>query len=56
MVKSFEGKLDARTFKFAIIQSRFNDFIVRRLMEGAMDALLRHGAEEKNISIINLDK
>ena len=52
MVKSIEGKLNARNFKFAIVQSRFNDFIVRRLMEGATDALIRHGADEKNISVI----
>jgi len=42
----FEGQLDAKSCKFAIIISRFNDFIVNRLTGGAMDALLRHGAEE----------
>jgi 6,7-dimethyl-8-ribityllumazine synthase len=54
MGKTFEGKLVAKDCKFAVIVSRFNDFIVGKLMEGAMDALLRHGAEEKNIDIIRV--
>ncbi len=54
MVESFEGTLNAKKFKFAIVQSRFNDFIVGRLLEGAMDALLRHGADEKNIAVIKV--
>ena len=49
MVKTYEGKLEAKKFKFAIIVSRFNDFIVNKLLGGSMDALIRHGAEEKNI-------
>jgi len=54
MGKAFEGKLDAQGLKFAIIVSRFNDFIVGRLLDGAMDALSRHGAEEANIDIIKV--
>ncbi len=54
MVKSFEGKLNAGNFRFAIIQSRFNDFIVGRLIDGTMDALLRHGADEKKIEVIKV--
>lgn len=54
MVKAIEGKLDAGGVRFAIIQSRFNDFIVGRLIDGAMDALLRHGAEEKKIDVIKV--
>jgi 6,7-dimethyl-8-ribityllumazine synthase len=54
MVKSFEGKLDAKGFRFAIVLSRFNDFIVGRLINGAMDALLRHGADEKKIEVIKV--
>jgi 6,7-dimethyl-8-ribityllumazine synthase len=54
MGKTFEGKLVAKDCKFAIIVSRFNDFIVGKLMEGAMDALLRHGADDKNIDIIRV--
>lgn len=54
MVKSFEGKLEAKGFRFAIIMSRFNDFIVSRLKDGALDALLRHGAEEDKIEILKV--
>jgi 6,7-dimethyl-8-ribityllumazine synthase len=46
-----EGKLDAKGFKFAIVVSRFNSFISDRLLEGALDALARHGAEEKQIDV-----
>lgn len=51
MVKIFEGDLKAKDYKFAIILSRFNSFITERLLEGAMDALIRHGAEQDNITI-----
>ncbi len=46
-----EGKLNAKGYGFAIVVSRFNSFITERLLEGAMDALKRHGAEEKQINI-----
>jgi 6,7-dimethyl-8-ribityllumazine synthase len=46
-----EGKLNAKGFRFAIVVSRFNSFITERLLEGALDALKRHGAEEKQIAI-----
>jgi len=47
-----EGMLDARGKKFGIVVSRFNDFITRRLLEGAVDCLLRHRAEEKDIDVV----
>ncbi|MBA4418380.1 MAG: 6,7-dimethyl-8-ribityllumazine synthase [Syntrophus sp. (in: bacteria)] len=47
----YEGKLDAKGFRFAIIVSRFNSFITERLLEGALDALKRHGAEDEQIDI-----
>ena len=47
----YEGKLDAKGFRFGIIVSRFNSFITERLLEGALDALKRHGAEEDKIDI-----
>ncbi len=47
----FEGNLDAKNCNVAIIASRFNDFIVARLIEGAVDCLKRHGALENNISL-----
>ena len=52
MAKVIEGKLSAKGLKFGLVVSRFNDFINKRLMDGALDALNRHGAEDKNISII----
>lgn len=51
MPKTFEGHLDATGLKFGIIVSRFNDFIGEKLVGGAMDALLRHGAKEDDIHI-----
>jgi 6,7-dimethyl-8-ribityllumazine synthase len=46
-----EGKLNAKGFRFAIVVSRFNSFITDRLLEGALDALKRHGADEKQIAV-----
>jgi len=54
MPKVVEGRLSAEGFRFAIIVSRFNDFICSRLMEGAMDALIRHGSDEEKIFIIKV--
>jgi 6,7-dimethyl-8-ribityllumazine synthase len=53
-MKKIEGDLQAEGLKFAIIVSRFNDFITNKLLEGAVDALLRHGAAEKNIDVIKV--
>ncbi|MDR2017724.1 MAG: 6,7-dimethyl-8-ribityllumazine synthase [Syntrophobacterales bacterium] len=47
----YEGKLDAKGLRLAIIVSRFNSFITERLLEGAMDALKRHGAKDGQIDI-----
>lgn len=51
MYKVIEGNFDAKGKKFAIVLTRWNEFIVGRLLEGAKDALLRHGAEQSNIDI-----
>jgi 6,7-dimethyl-8-ribityllumazine synthase len=40
--------------RFAIVASRFNHFVVDRLVEGAVDAVLRHGGEEKNLTIVRV--
>ena len=50
-MKILEGELQAKGLKFAIIVSRFNDFITSKLLDGAKDALLRHGAREEDIDI-----
>ena len=47
MVKIIEGNLIAKGKKFAIIASRFNDFITKDLVSGCLDTLMRHGVEEK---------
>jgi 6,7-dimethyl-8-ribityllumazine synthase len=49
-----EGKLEARGFRFAIVIGRFNSFVTDRLLEGALDALKRHGAEEGRIEIFRV--
>jgi 6,7-dimethyl-8-ribityllumazine synthase len=51
MAKIIEGKIVAKGMKFGIVASRFNDFICGRLIDGAMDALTRAGAEDKDIAI-----
>ncbi|MBC2694360.1 MAG: 6,7-dimethyl-8-ribityllumazine synthase [Desulfobacteraceae bacterium] len=54
MPKVLEGKLLATGKKFAIVVSRFNDFVTSKLTEGAVDALLRSGADTKDIEIIKV--
>lgn len=51
MPKIVEGKIVAKGMKFGIVASRFNDFISGRLIEGAIDTLIRAGADEKDIAI-----
>jgi len=51
-LKTFEGKLIAREYRFAIIVSRFNEFISGHLLSGALDCLKRHEAKEEEIDII----
>ncbi len=54
MPKIIEGKLLAEGKKFALIVSRFNDFITDKLVGGAVDALVRCGASETDIEIIKV--
>lgn len=54
MPNILEGKISAEGFRFAIIVGRFNDFISSRLVEGAMDALNRHGADGEKISLVKV--
>ena len=48
---NFEGKLVGKDLKIAIVVSRFNDFITKRLLEGAKDTLIRHEVEDTNIDV-----
>ncbi|MCF8367924.1 MAG: 6,7-dimethyl-8-ribityllumazine synthase [Bacteroidales bacterium] len=51
-MKVIEGKLTAKGLKFGIVVGRFNEFISSKLLGGALDALKRHDAEDKNIDMI----
>ncbi len=52
--KIIEGDLLARDLRFAFVAARFNDFVVEPLIRGALDALKRHGASEKQIEIVRV--
>lgn len=49
-----EGRLDATGLRFGIVAGRFNDFIVERLLAGAVDALVRHGANPSEIEVVRV--
>ena len=51
MVRILEGNLSASPYSFGIVVSRFNNFITQRLLDGAVDCLRRHGAEESAIEV-----
>jgi 6,7-dimethyl-8-ribityllumazine synthase len=54
-LKTFEGSLVAPAkARFAIVASRFNDFIVEKLVEGALDALGRHGVSDERINLVRV--
>jgi len=50
-MKIIEGELQAKGLKFGIVISRFNEFITSKLLDGAKDALVRHGAKEDDIDV-----
>lgn len=54
MTKVLEGRLNAQGVRFAVVVSRFNDFINAKLLDGALDALSRHGAEDEHIVIVRV--
>ena len=51
-IKQIEGALNAKDIRFALVVSRFNDFIGQKLVEGAVDCIRRHGGSEENITIL----
>lgn len=53
-MRIIEGKLNAQDLKFGVVVSRFNEFITSKLLEGALDALLRHGAKEEDIDVVRV--
>ncbi len=53
-IKTIEGELTIRGIRFGIAVARFNSFVVESLLEGATDALLRHGAADSDLEIIRV--
>jgi 6,7-dimethyl-8-ribityllumazine synthase len=53
-MKTIEGTLNATGLRFALLVSRFNHLITDRLVEGAQDCLLRHGAEDKDLTVVRV--
>jgi 6,7-dimethyl-8-ribityllumazine synthase len=54
MPKTLQGNLEAKGLRVGLLVSRFNSFVSDRLVEGAVDALLRHGADEDSIHIVRV--
>ena len=52
--KIIEGELTARDLRFAVVMTRFNEFVVEPLLRGALDALRRHGTADKQIEIVRV--
>ena len=50
-MKTYEGKLEAKGLKIGIVVSRFNSFVTERLLDGALDALKKLGADDADISV-----
>lgn len=53
-MKTTEGTYQARGFRFALVVSRVNELIAKRLLEGALDCLLRHGAEDGDLHLVKV--
>jgi 6,7-dimethyl-8-ribityllumazine synthase len=54
MPRTLEGSLDATGGRFGLVVSRFNDLLTGRLLEGAIDCLLRHGARDEDITVVKV--
>lgn len=53
-MKDIQGALEGKGLKFSIVVSRFNDFITGKLLDGAVDALVRHGVADKDITVVRV--
>ncbi len=49
-----EGQLDAKGLRVALVASRFNDIVTAKLVEGALDGLVRHGADPKDLTLVRV--
>jgi 6,7-dimethyl-8-ribityllumazine synthase len=54
MIKTIEGAMRADQGRFCLVVSRWNSFVVESLEKGALDTLLRHGADESNLTIVRV--
>lgn len=53
-IRVIEGDLQARDCRFVVLASRFNEFVVDALVRGAVDALRRHGASDKQVEVVRV--
>lgn len=53
-MKEIEGMLDAKGMKIALVVSRFNSFLTEQLVKGAVDAFVRHGGDEKKLTLVKV--
>lgn len=53
-IKTIEGALNIQNARFCLVVARFNSFVVESLLEGAVDALKRHGADDSEITIVRV--
>jgi 6,7-dimethyl-8-ribityllumazine synthase len=53
-IKTFEGDFNARGLRFGIVASRFNDFIVDRLLDAAVGTLMKHGVAASDIEVVRV--
>jgi 6,7-dimethyl-8-ribityllumazine synthase len=53
-VNALQGSLDAAKLSFAIVAARFNDFVVDKLLAGALAALQQHGAQQQHIAVVRV--
>ncbi len=54
MTQTYEGNMNAKGLKLAVVVSRFNEFVTDRLLSGAVDTITRHGGSEKDIDVIKV--
>ena len=54
MIKTIEGTLRVHNARFCLVVARFNSFVVEHLLDGAVDTLKRHGAEEADMTIVRV--
>ena len=53
-MKEVNGNLEAKGLKIALVASRFNSFLVEQLVKGAVDAFVRHGGDEKDLTLVRV--